>query len=236
MKIALFGCGKMGREIDSLAREQGDVIIRVFDSQNAVRADALGDIDVCMEFSTPEAVVSNIRAAIEAERDIVVGTTGWFEHLPELRKAVKESGLLYSANFSLGMNYFFRIVKCAGELMNRAGDYDPYVHEIHHRQKVDSPSGTALTLARILLDRIDRKKEILSRSPDGKVGPDVLHVTSTRAGAGAGTHTIGFDSEADFIELKHVAKTRRGFALGALTAARWLRGRKGIYTMDDVEL
>ncbi|PYS32537.1 MAG: hypothetical protein DMG14_34300 [Acidobacteria bacterium] len=153
-----------------------------------------------------------------------------------MKGAVKDSGLLYSANFSLGMNYFFRIVRRAAELMNRATEYDPYVHEIHHRQKVDSPSGTALRLAEILLEAIDRKKEILAKPPEGKIGPEMLHVSSTRAGVVAGTHTIGFDSEADSIELKHVAKTRRGFALGALTAARWLRGRKGIYTMDDVDL
>jgi 4-hydroxy-tetrahydrodipicolinate reductase len=236
MKIALFGFGKMGREIDAVAREQGDIIAQVFEVENPVRREALHDIDVCIDFSTPEAVVSNIRVAAEAERDIVVGTTGWSEHLPEIRQLVKNSGLLHSSNFSLGMNYFFRIVRCAAELMNGAGGYDPYIHEIHHSQKVDSPSGTALTLARILVERIERKKEILSSASLGKIGPEFLHVTSTRAGAVAGTHTVGFDSEADLIELQHVAKTRRGFALGALTAARWLRGKKGIYTMDDVEL
>jgi 4-hydroxy-tetrahydrodipicolinate reductase len=236
MKIALIGFGKMGREIDSIAREQGDVVARVFDSRHAVRAEALADVDVCIEFSTADAVLQNIRAAIEARRDIIVGTTGWDQHLPEIRDAVKESGLLYSSNFSLGMNIFFRIVKRAAELMNRAPEYDPYVQEIHHRQKVDSPSGTALSLARTLIDRIDRKKEVLARPSEGKIKPEMLHVSSTRAGFFAGTHVVGFDSEADLIELRHIAKSRRGFALGALTAARWLRGRKGVYTMDDVEL
>jgi len=110
------------------------------------------------------------------------------------------------------------------------------IHELHHRQKVDSPSGTALTLAHILIDGIDRKERILTTPPEGKINPEMLHVSSTRAGTIAGTHKVGFDSEADVIELSHVAKSRRGFALGALTAARWLRGRKGIYTMDDVDL
>src|SRR5215472_2225885 len=160
MRIALIGFGKMGREIDSIAREQGEMIACVFDSRNVVRPEALADVEVCLEFSTPEAAVSNIRAAIEAKRDIVVGTTGWQKHLPEFRKTVQDSGLLHSANFSLGMNYFFRIVKRAGELMNHAAGYDPYIHEIHHRQKVDSPSGTALRLAQILVEAIDRKKEI----------------------------------------------------------------------------
>jgi 4-hydroxy-tetrahydrodipicolinate reductase len=236
MKIALIGFGKMGREIDSIAREQGETISKVFEIGNPVRAEALAEVDICIEFSSPDAVVENIRAAIEARKDIVVGTTGWSRHLPEIRDAVKESGLLYSANFSLGMNIFFRIAARAAELMNKASEYDPFVHEIHHRQKADSPSGTALKLADILLEKIDRKKEILTQPPDGPIAPEMLHVSSTRAGAVAGTHAIGFDSDADFIELRHVAKSRRGFALGALAAARWLRGRKGVYTMDDVEL
>ena len=236
MKIALIGFGKMGREIDSIAREEGDVVARIFDSRHAVRPEALADVDVCIEFSTPDAVLQNIRAAIEARRDIIVGTTGWDQHLSEIKSAVTESGLLYSSNFSLGMNIFFRIVKRSVELMNRRSEYDPYVQEIHHREKVDSPSGTALSLARILVDGIDRKKQILTRPPEGKINPEMLHVSSTRAGMFAGTHTVGFDSEADLIELRHVAKSRRGFALGALTAARWLQGRKGVYTMDDVEL
>jgi len=236
MNIGLIGYGKMGREIESIARQQGDTIASVFELGSEVRPDALGNIDVCIDFSMPEAVIANIRTAVEARRDIVVGTTGWYQHLPELKDVVKDSGLLYSANFSLGMNYFYRMVRHAAELMNRGVEYDPYVQETHHAQKMDSPSGTALKLAHILIDSIDRKKEILSKPPDGKIAPEMLHVTSTRAGAVAGIHTVGFDSDADFIELKHVAKTRRGFALGALAAARWLRGRKGIYTMDDVEL
>lgn len=236
MKIALIGYGKMGREIDSVAREQGVTVARIFDSRRPVDVEALADVDVCIEFSTPHAALGHIQAAIQAKRDIVVGTTGWHEHLPELGKIVSESGLLYSANFSLGMNYFFRIVRRAAELMNRAPEYDPFVTEIHHRQKIDSPSGTAIRLGEILVEEIQRKEAVLAKSPEGRIGPEMLHVSSTRAGVVAGTHTVGFDSEADFIELKHVAKTRRGFALGTLAAARWLHGRKGIYTMDDVEL
>jgi len=226
----------MGREIDSVAREQGETIARVFEIDDPVRPQALAGVDVCMDFSTPQAVLTNIRAAVEAGTDIVVGTTGWDAHLPEIRGIVRESGMLYSTNFSLGMNIFFRIVRRAAELMRNAGEYDPYIHEIHHRQKVDSPSGTALSLARILLERIECKTSILTEPPQGKISPETLHVSSTRAGVVTGTHTIGFDSEADLIELRHIAKNRRGFALGALAAARWLRGRKGIYTMDDVEL
>src|SRR5215831_13065923 len=176
MRIALIGFGKMGREIDSIARERGETIACVFEIDQPVTPEALVDanVDVCIEFSTPTAVVDNIRAAIQAKRDIVVGTTGWDAHLSELRNTVKDSGLLYASNFSLGMNYFFRIVRRAAELMNGAPDYDPYVHEIHHRQKVDSPSGSALTLAQIVLENIDRKTQILTKPPDGKIGPEML--------------------------------------------------------------
>src|SRR5437879_5009133 len=145
MKIALIGFGKMGREIDSVAREQGEVIARVFEIDNPATPEALADVDICIEFSMPEVVLSNIRAAIEARRDIVVGTTGWHQHLDEIKSAVKESGLLYSSNFSLGMNIFLRVTKHAAGLMNRATEYDPYIQESHHRQKVDSPSGTAIS-------------------------------------------------------------------------------------------
>lgn len=236
MRIALIGFGKMGRELDSVAREHGETIVRIFDSRQVLRPESLVDVDVCIEFTTPDAVLSNIRAAVEARKDIVVGTTGWDQHLPEIRQTVKESGLLYSANFSLGMNIFFRLVRRAAELMENARDYDPYVHEMHHRQKADSPSGTAMQLAKILVERIQRKETILSQPPAGRISPEMLHVSSTRAGTVTGTHTVGFDSEADLIELRHMAKSRRGFALGALMAARWLHGRKGVYTMDDVDL
>lgn len=236
MKIALIGFGKMGREIDAAAREQGETIAKVFEIDNPVRPQDLADVDVCIDFSTPGSVLSNIKSAVEARKDIVVGTTGWDRHLSEVRGMVKDSGLLYSSNFSLGMNIFFRIAGHAAGLMRNSPEYDPYIEEIHHRQKGDSPSGTALSLGRILLSRIDRKKGILAQPSEGKIPPDMLHISSIRAGTVTGTHTIGFDSDADLIELRHTAKNRRGFALGALTAARWLRGRKGVYTMDDVEL
>ena len=120
--------------------------------------------------------------------------------------------------------------------MRNSSDYDPYIEEIHHRQKADSPSGTAIRLANILLESIDRKKTLRTQPATGKIPPEQLHVSSIRAGAITGTHTVGFDSSADVIELKHTAKNRSGFAMGALMAARWIRGRKGVYTMDDVEL
>jgi 4-hydroxy-tetrahydrodipicolinate reductase len=236
MRIALIGYGKMGHEIEAAAREQGETIVKTFDIGNPVDVASLADVDLCIEFSTPQTVLQNIRVAIEARKDIVVGTTGWYEHLPEIRKAVGDSGLLYSPNFSIGVNIMFRLVKAAAELMNNAPQYDPYVHELHHRQKVDSPSGTALKLGEILLSGIDRKNRMETQALNRRIDPAELHVSSTRVGTFAGTHTVGFDSEADVIEITHTARTRRGFALGAVRAAQWLKGRKGVFTMDDVEL
>jgi 4-hydroxy-tetrahydrodipicolinate reductase len=236
MRIALIGYGKMGREIELAAREQGETVVKTFDIGNPVDVASLSDVDVCIEFSTPQTVLANIRVALEARKDIVVGTTGWYDQIPEIRKSVKESGLLYSPNFSIGVNIVFRLARVAAELMNNAPQYDPYIHELHHRQKMDSPSGTALKLAEILLEKIDRKKRIETHSLDRRIDPEELHVSSTRTGTFAGTHTVGFDSDADLIEITHTAKTRRGFALGAVRAAQWLTGKKGVFTMDDVEL
>ena len=176
MKIALIGFGKMGKEIDAVARQQGETIACVFDSSNPVTPGALKDADVCIEFSRPNVALSNILVAVEAKKDIVVGTTGWHERLPELKDKLKDSGLLYSSNFSLGMNIFQRIVKRASELMNKAAEYDPFVSEIHHRQKADSPSGSALTLANIILANVERKNRILPHTAEGKIDPSVLHV------------------------------------------------------------
>jgi 4-hydroxy-tetrahydrodipicolinate reductase len=236
MKIALIGYGKMGREVEAAAKAQHETIACVFDSRNRVTPQALHDVDVCIEFSTPQSAVSNILVAIAAGKDVVVGTTGWQHELPDLGHRLQNSGLLHASNFSLGMNIFQRIVARAAELMQNAGDYDPFIHEAHHRQKADSPSGSAITLAGILLARLERKTQTASETVHGRIDPASLQISSTRAGHITGTHTVGFDSEADLIELRHVAKNRRGYALGALVAARWLRGRKGIYTMEDVEL
>lgn len=236
MRIALIGYGKMGHEIEAVAREQGETIACTFDVGNPVDAASLSDVDVCIEFSTPQTVLQNIRVALQAKKDMVVGTTGWYDRLPEIRPLVKDSGLLYSPNFSIGVNIVFRIASAAAEFMNNASAYDAFVQETHHRQKVDSPSGTALRLAEILLSKIERKKKIETERVDGKIDPQALHVSSTRAGTFAGTHIVGFDSDSDSIEIKHVAKTRRGFAMGAVRAAQWLKGRKGIFTMDDVAL
>jgi len=176
MRIALIGFGKMGREIDAVAREQGETVAHIFDSKHPLKPEMLADVDVCIEFTKPTAVLTHIYAAIEAKQDIVVGTTGWYDHVPDLQAKARESGILYSPNFSLGMNIFQRIVTRAAELMQNASDYDPFIHEEHHRHKADSPSGTAMRLAGILLEKIDRKKAVQTQPPSGKIESNALHV------------------------------------------------------------
>jgi len=236
LNLALIGFGKMGREIAGLAPDRGHKIASTFDIESqATVATVTAATDVLIDFSVPGAVLENIRMAAAARVPLVVGTTGWHDKLDAVRQIVESSGIgmIYASNFSLGMNVFSQIVSHAAALFDKFEDYDPFVHEIHHRGKVDSPSGTALTLAEILLARIARKSEILTETSKGDISPDQLHVTSTRAGSVPGTHCVSFDSGADTIELKHTARNRRGFAIGALYAAEWVVDRQGLFTMED---
>lgn len=236
MKIALIGYGKMGKEIERCAIEKQITVSAIFDENKPMTVNDIQNTDICIDFSVPSAVVSNIRLYAEAGKNAVVGTTGWLEHIDEVERIVNDSGigLIYASNFSMGVNAFFKIIEQAAELMNHFSDYDAFVHELHHNQKVDSPSGTALSIAKIMIEKIDRKKSILPGTPNGKINADQLHITSSRIGSVPGTHTVHFDSPADSIELTHTARNRSGFALGALFAAQWIQGKKGIYTMEDV--
>jgi 4-hydroxy-tetrahydrodipicolinate reductase len=226
MKIALLGYGKMGRLIEELALEQGLEIgprLDIGDNKEGkgITRDSMSGVDVAVEFSQPDAVLANIRAAADAGVNIVVGTTGWSAHLDSVKKIVAESGigLVHGANYSLGMNLFFEIVAHAAKLVGKIPQYEAYLHEEHHSAKKDAPSGTALSLLEAI------RPHIGDRNPS---------VSCVRAGRIPGTHVIGFDSEADSILLEHRARNRRGFAEGAVLAARWLAGRKGIYDFREV--
>jgi len=236
MKVVLIGHGKMGKEIETRAKEKHIDIVSIFNRSRPLSAADLSEAEVCIDFSSPSAVINNIKYCAAAKKNVVIGTTGWSDQLNQVKQMVDESGigLIHASNFSLGVNLFFMMVESASELVNSFPDYDAFVHEIHHNQKLDSPSGTALTIAEILIRHMERKKTILTNKSDGKIASENLHVTSTRIGAVPGTHIVGFDSAADSIELKHTARNRSGFALGALYAAEWIRGKKGIYTMKDV--
>ncbi|MCS6937041.1 MAG: 4-hydroxy-tetrahydrodipicolinate reductase [Candidatus Bipolaricaulota bacterium] len=236
MRIGLIGHGKMGQEVERLALQRGHRIAHIFTRQQPLTSD-LREIDILIDFSVPEAVPQNVHAAARAQISIVEGTTGWYDRLDEIRKIVEGSqiGFLYAPNFSLGVHLFFRIVEHAGRLFDRFPEYDLWVHEIHHHQKLDSPSGTALALGEILLRTVRRKREVLIERPTSKIAPHQLQISSTRVGSVPGTHIVGFDSLAETIELTHTARNRAGFALGALAAAEWLVAHQkiGFFTMDD---
>jgi 4-hydroxy-tetrahydrodipicolinate reductase len=225
-KVALLGYGKMGRLVEQLAPEYDfEVVLKLTEENNAngsgITVEAFAGVDVAIEFSTPEAVVENLKRLAKAKVRTVTGTTGWLEKLNEVTQAVEESGsgLVWSPNFSVGVAVFRKLAGFAAELLRNETEYGAWAWEIHHDAKKDAPSGTLAQLVRTMEQcgygrRID--------------------VSSNRAGKHPGTHEIGFDSAADTITLRHVARSREGFARGALKAARWILDRKGVYTFDDV--
>jgi 4-hydroxy-tetrahydrodipicolinate reductase len=241
MNIALLGHGKMGKEVAELAREKGLHVTAIFTGQNnrggtGLTPQSLADVEVCIDFSAPTAVVENIEGVARCGKDIVVGTTGWLDRLDHVQRVVVESGtgLLYASNFSPGVNVFFRLIEEAAKMFDRQDGYDVGVHEVHHREKADCPSGTALSIASLILRNLSRKTEVVHGTPEKRIEPQQFLVTSARLGHVQGKHTVTFDSGSDTIELVHTAKSRRGFAEGALLAASWLAGKKGVFTMNDV--
>jgi 4-hydroxy-tetrahydrodipicolinate reductase len=236
MRLALVGYGKMGKEIERLANERGwSADIHVDIDTPPVTKSQRESVDVIIHYATAKNIISDITPWAEAHKPIVVGTTGWQDNLQNIKTLVKNNkiGLIYASNFSLGVNIFFHLVKTAAQMMDAFEDYDAFIQEIHHKNKIDSPSGTALTMGQIVLEHLRRKKELLNETSHDKIRPEQLHVSSTRSGTVVGTHTLTFDSAADTIELKHTAKDRSGFALGTLFAAEWIRDKKGLFTMDD---
>jgi 4-hydroxy-tetrahydrodipicolinate reductase len=226
MKLALLGYGKMGKLIEAIALRQGWEVKPKLDiadnvAGSGITQDSMAGVDVAVEFSQPEAVLPNIEAAARLGINLVVGTTGWADQRAKVERLVLDSGigLIYGANFSLGMNLFFEVVAHSSKVMGMVPQYDAYISEEHHRAKKDAPSGTALNL-------LDLMRPHLS-NPN-------LAIASIRAGWIPGTHVIGFDSEADTIILEHRARSRQGFAEGAVLAARWIAGKKGFFDFRQV--
>jgi len=234
MNIVLLGHGKMGRAIENLAQQYGHRISAIFSQQNPLASHSvLQNTDVLIDFSSADAVFHHLKLAAASGIPIVEGTTGWYSQLEKIHE-IKGLTLLYSPNFSFGVFAFSKIAGFAAQLFNKIGGYDAYIHEWHHSGKADSPSGTAKKLADVLLTNLDTKTQIQTETSHGKIEPNALHVTSTRAGAIFGTHEVGFSSPYDWITLRHQAANREGFASGALRAAEWLVSRTGIFTMDDL--
>jgi 4-hydroxy-tetrahydrodipicolinate reductase len=234
MNIALIGYGKMGKEIEAIALKRNHTIVLKVDKDNkdSVTENDLKKADVAIEFSTPDTVIENMKKCFRASVPIVVGTTGWYEKFDEMKKLCleKNAGMFHATNFSLGVNLFFKVNAYLAELMNKYGDYDVSMEEIHHIHKLDKPSGTAITLANQVINKIERKK---SWSID-KQGDDILFIKDIREGEVPGTHIIKYHSAVDDIEIMHKAHNRKGFALGAVIAAEFLAGKKGVYSMNDI--
>ncbi len=235
MNIALFGYGKMGKAIEEIALAKGHNISLSIDNDQQWEANKalLSTVDVAIDFSTPQAVLTNIDRCFEAKVPIVVGTTAWYEAIPKLKVKCEQENqsLLWASNFSIGVNIFFKINKELARLMNTYPDYSVAVEEIHHSGKLDAPSGTAISIANDIIEEIDRKnKWILGESNKA----DELSITAKRIDPVPGTHQVIYDSEIDTIEIIHSAKSRKGFAKGAILAAEWIINHKGFYEFKEV--
>ena len=238
IKLAIIGYGKMGKLIEKLAPQNNFEVVSIIDPQlkNEISVENLKDAEVCIEFSTPQAVFSNIEKLALLQKNMVIGTTGWNDKIPQAEKlaAKNKIGIVYGSNFSVGMNAFFEVVEFAAQLFDNLPDYDVFGLEMHHRRKVDSPSGTAKILAEIIMQHMKDKKRPLFDRINRKIETDELHFASIRSGNIPGIHTVGFDSEADTIELKHTVRNREGLALGALKAAKWINGKTGFFNFRGI--
>ena len=234
MHIGIIGYGKMGREIEKSALKKGHSVEFIIDENNTedLNTNNLKKIDVAIEFTSPVAAFENIRKCLEAKTPVVSGTTGWlakYNEAVELCRKINGS-FLYASNFSIGANILFHLNSTLAKIMNSIEQYDVEINEIHHTAKVDSPSGTAITLADSIIKNIERKKEWKNKQTTNK---QTLSILSERKDTVPGTHIIKYSSDADLIELKHEAKNRTGFAFGAIFAAEFIKNKKGVYKMED---
>ena len=234
MKLALIGYGKMGHAIEQIARSRGHEIVSIIDIDNPeeFESPAFRSADVAIEFTAPAVAVSNYRKAFAAGVPVVSGTTGWLEYLPEIKEACRKGQtFFYASNFSLGVNIFFAVNKYLADIMNRFPSYDVKMEETHHIHKLDAPSGTAITLAEDIIARLDRKSAwVEGRAPSA----EEIGIKAIRRDEVPGIHTITYESDADTITITHDAKSRMGFALGAVVAAEFTCGKKGFLTMQDM--
>lgn len=237
MKIALIGYGKMGKEIEKLLPNRGHQAVLKITKENPLSAEQLKGVDVAIEFSTPEAVLSNINILIENNIPTVVGTTGWNSSYDKVRKKVEANGgaLVHASNFSIGVNLFFQLNEQLAKLMSPYEEYTPSITEIHHTEKLDAPSGTAISLANgLLANYLQLEDWYCLQSEKNKKRKQDIQIEAIREDDVKGTHTVEYKSAIDTLSIKHEAHNRQGFALGAIIAAEWIHNKKGIYTMKDV--
>jgi len=235
MRIVLIGYGKMGKEIERIAIDRGHQIVSKIDIENPDDLISLTnkEVDVAIEFSNPVSAFFNIMKCIEKQIPIVCGTTGWLEKKAEVEKATQsfDSTFFYASNYSIGVNLFFKLNKQLAKLMQPHAGYDIYTNEIHHIEKKDSPSGTAITIAEGIMSQYPNKNKWVNNEIPGA---DEIAIWSQRESTKPGTHTVKYISKVDQIEVTHEAFSREGFALGAVIAAEWILGKKGVLGMDDM--
>lgn len=237
MKIALLGYGKMGHEIEKVALDRGHEVVATIDNEEEwhSKEERLKEADVAIDFSTPATVVGNIDRCFGLHLPVVVGTTGWYDQLEAKAKECEEKGeaLFVASNFSIGVNILFDLNRRLASMMNRYGNYKASMTETHHIHKLDAPSGTAITLANGLIDNMDRldKWEL---SEGQETAGNVLPITAIREGEVPGIHEVTYESEVDTLSIRHSAKSRKGFAVGAVVAAEFLEGKKGYHTMEEM--
>lgn len=231
MNIALIGYGKMGKAIESLALDAGHLIV-ARTTKTGFTATDINLADVCIEFSSPDSGFENIEMCIAAGKPVISGTTGWTDRLPEIKALVEkhDGAFFYASNFSLGVNIFWAANQFLAKLMNHFDAYTPSIHEVHHTQKLDAPSGTAITTAQQIVAEIDRLSGYALNAKDN----ETLNITAERIDPAPGTHIVKYLSAIDDIELTHTAHSRQGFAKGALLAAEWIVGKKGCFGMNDM--
>lgn len=240
MKIALIGFGRMGHAIKKIALERKHSIITIdplspdADFKEISEA-SLKDIDVCIDFTTPTTAIENAKRVNALKKPLVIGTTGWYDKMNEMKAITKDIALLWSSNFSLGMNVFYKIIESSSKIFDNLTDFDVAVLEEHHNQKKDAPGGSAKTIGGIIIKNIKRKKKIVGEAfTERKPQEDELHVASLRCGKMPGTHTVFFDSQIETIELTHRARNLDGFALGAVMGAEFIKGKKGFFGIEDL--
>lgn len=235
MRIVLIGYGKMGHEIEKVARQRGHEIVCTIDidTQDRFASEAFLTADLAMEFTGPQTAYGNYLKCFAAGLPVVSGSTGWLDKMPLIRRACQEEGqtFFYASNFSLGVNLLFALNRFLAEKMNAFPQYDVCMKEIHHTQKLDAPSGTAVTLAEDVIGRIDRKSGWVNHPTEN---PDQIGIVSERIGTTPGYHEVVYDSEVDTLTISHNAKNRTGLALGAVLAAEFTLGKKGLLGMQDL--
>lgn len=234
MKIALVGYGKMGKTIEKIAQDRGHKVSFTVDQgeENKLKQISPENTDVAIEFTQPESAFNNIETLIQNKVPVVSGTTGWLDKKPTIEKLCieKEGAFFYASNFSIGVNIFFKLNEYLADVMANFTEYDVKMEEIHHTEKKDAPSGTAITLAEGILAKLKRKKKWINEVSEAA---DILPVASKRIDKVPGTHTVNYFSLVDDIEIKHTAHSREGFAKGAVSVAEWIIDKKGVLSMDD---